>query len=58
MKSLAERIGLSPSTIYGWIADPEIAFPPPTKLGKRLSIFSTTAVNAWLAARAGTLVAA
>lgn len=47
--TLAVRIGFSASTIHSWVAT--LGFPAPTKLGARVSIYNTKAVDAWMAER-------
>jgi len=51
MAKMSDRIGFSPSTIYSWIAKPEMGFPRPIKLTKNVAVYLIAAVDAWLAER-------
>jgi predicted DNA-binding transcriptional regulator AlpA len=48
---LVKRLGISASTLYAWQADKTLNFPTPTQLGKRFVIYSSAAVDQWLAER-------
>ncbi len=50
MATMSPRIGFSPSTIYSWIANPEMGFPAAIKLTRNVSIFSIAVVDQWMAA--------
>jgi len=54
---LSARICFAPSTIQGWVANPDLQFPAPTKLGQRVAIYNTAAVDAWLEKHLGVKVA-
>lgn len=40
-------VGIGRSTCYKWIADPEIGFPRPVRLGRRASRWWLSAVLQW-----------
>lgn len=57
MKALAERLGFAESTLYGWLSNPELKFPPAVKLGRNVSLYCTAAVDKWLSDRTNAALA-
>ena len=48
-KAVQQRIGVSRSTLYSWIAKGE--FPAPVKIGARAVAWDAAAVDDWIARR-------
>lgn len=47
MKEVCEMLGISRPTIYRWISDPAMNFPPPVRIGKRIG-WREADVKEWL----------
>ena len=41
-------VGVSKSTLFRWIQDPKIAFPPRIRLSLRLSVWRVEDVKKWM----------
>jgi len=46
-KVLAEKLGVSTSTIWRWVKDSEMNFPKPIKLTPMITVFKASEIDAW-----------
>ena len=46
-KALAEKLGVSTSTIWRWVKDSEMNFPQPIKLTPMITVFNASEIDAW-----------
>lgn len=51
MNELKEMLSVGKSTIWDWIANHDIGFPKPYKVGKRAAWWKLSEIEEWVASR-------
>ena len=46
-KTVAEKLGISTTTIWRWVKDTNMHFPQPIKLTPTITVFKASEINEW-----------
>jgi len=46
-KAVAEKLGISTTTIWRWVKDEDMHFPKPIKLTPMITVFNASEIDAW-----------